>query len=133
MFKIERLDHFVIPCRDVEATCAFYVRVLNMRRIDFGDGRVALGFGRQKINLQPAGWVFGLRAKNHFEGTADFCLITQTPLEQVMAHLDSEDVQLEVRPSERSGALGPIQSVYFRDHDGNLVEVSNYPDEVESA
>jgi len=133
MFEITRLDHFVIPCRDVEATCAFYVRVLNMRRIDFGDGRVALGFGRQKINLQPAGWSYTLRAKNHFEGTADFCLITQTPLDQVMTHLDAENVTLEVRPSERSGAIGTIQSVYFRDPDGNLVEVSNYLNEIDGS
>jgi catechol 2,3-dioxygenase-like lactoylglutathione lyase family enzyme len=132
MFEIDRLDHFVIPCRDVEATCAFYVRVLKMRRIDFGAGRVALGFGRQKINLQPAGWVNTMRAKNHFEGTADFCLITQTPVDKVMAHLDAEGIELEARPSERSGAIGVIQSVYFRDPDGNLVEVSNYPEEVKA-
>ena len=79
MLEIDHIDHFVIPCSDVETICDFYVRVLNMRRIDFGNGRVALGFGKQKINLQPAGWEEVMRAQNHIEGTADFCLITETP------------------------------------------------------
>ena len=77
----------VIPCSDIEAICAFYVRVLNMRRIDFGEGRVALGFGRHKINLQPAGWETVRRARNHIEGTADFCLITDTPMAAILDHL----------------------------------------------
>ena len=127
MLEIERLDHFVIPCSDIETICAFYVRVLNMRRIDFGAGRVALGFGQQKINLQPAGWDEVRRARNHVEGTADFCLITNTPMAEILDHLAACDIEIEDGPVERSGALGPINSVYFRDPDGNLVEVSNYP------
>jgi catechol 2,3-dioxygenase-like lactoylglutathione lyase family enzyme len=127
MFEIDRLDHFVIPCSDIETICAFYVRVLNMRRIEFGDKRVALGFGRQKINLQPAGWRETRRARNHIEGTADFCLITDTPMAEILDHLAACDVEIEDGPVQRSGALGPINSVYFRDPDGNLVEVSNYP------
>lgn len=126
MLKIDHLDHFVIPCSDIDKICDFYVRVLNMRRIDFGEGRVALGFGQQKINLQPAGWAYTLRARNHIEGTADFCLITETPMDDVVAHLQACKVEIEEGPSIRSGAVGPINSVYFRDPDGNLVEVSNY-------
>ncbi len=126
MFKIERIDHFVIPCSDIEVICEFYERVLNMRRIEFGDGRIALGFGKQKINLQPAGWESVMRARNHVEGTADFCLITETPVSEVVAHLEALDIEIEAMPSIRNGAVGPINSVYFRDPDGNLVEVSNY-------
>ena len=126
MFTIDHLDHFVIPCGDIETIAAFYVRVLNMERIEFGNGRVALRFGEQKINLQPAGWDEVMRAKNHIEGTADFCLITKTPIEEVMKHFEAEGIELEAGPSTRSGAIGDITSVYFRDPDGNLVEVSNY-------
>lgn len=124
--KISRLDHFVIPCSDVEMICDFYVRVLNMERIEFGEGRLALGFGQQKINLQPAGWAYTLRAKNHIAGTADFCLITETPVAEVAEHLRSLNIEIEEGPSERTGAVGTILSVYFRDPDDNLVEVSNY-------
>ncbi len=126
MLEIDHIDHFVIPCSDVETICDFYVRVLNMRRIDFGSGRVALGFGKQKINLQPAGWEEVMRAQNHIEGTADFCLITETPMAEVLAHLEVCGIALEAEPSIRNGAVGPINSVYFRDPDGNLVEVSNF-------
>jgi catechol 2,3-dioxygenase-like lactoylglutathione lyase family enzyme len=98
-----------------------------MRRIDFGAGRIALGFGQQKINLQPAGWDEVRRARNHIDGTADFCLITTTPMAEIRNHLAACNVEIEDGPIERNGALGPINSVYFRDPDGNLVEVSNYP------
>lgn len=126
MFQIERIDHFVIPCSNIETICDFYVRVLNMRRIEFGNGRLALGFGQQKINVQPAGWDEARRAVNHIRGTADFCLITQTPVAEVIVHLKACGVAIEEGPTTRSGATGPINSVYFRDPDGNLVEVSNY-------
>jgi len=125
VFEIDRIDHFVIPCSDVEAICAFYVRVLGMRRIDFGEGRVALGFGGQKINLQPAGWEAVRRARIHLAGTTDFCLTTKTPIAEVAAHLRACDVTIEEGPVTRSGARGPLCSVYFRDPDGNLVEISN--------
>jgi len=126
MFEIDRVDHFVIPCSDVEKICAFYVKALNMRRIEFGEGRLALGFGPHKINLQPAGWHGAIRAEIHLAGTADFCLITNTPISTVMEHLQGCGIEIEEGPTTRSGATGPINSIYFRDPDGNLVEVSNY-------
>jgi catechol 2,3-dioxygenase-like lactoylglutathione lyase family enzyme len=106
---------------------SFYVRVLGMERVDFGDGRVALRFGQQKINLQPAGQFAGIAARTHVCGTADFCLVARTPLHEVLSHLATVGVEVIAGPSERTGALGSINSVYFRDPDGNLVEISNYP------
>lgn len=126
MFEIERLDHFVIPVSDVHAIADFYVRVLNMRKKVFGEGRVAVHFGPHKINLQPAGRFDGLAAPNHLQATADFCLVTKTPLPEVMTHLEAEGVAVIEGPGPRTGALGEIMSVYFRDPDGNLVEISNY-------
>lgn len=126
MIALERLDHFVIPVTDVDAIAAFYVRVLGMEKIEFGEGRVALKFGQQKINLQPAGRFQGIAASRHEAGTADFCLISSTPVDDVITHLHASDITIIEGPSVRTGALGPIRSVYFRDPDGNLVEISNY-------
>ena len=134
MIEIERIDHFVMRVKDVDATCDFYTRALGMEVITFGrDGigqnevtRRALRFGQHKINLHPddTDWY---RAKDPRCGGEDFCLITETPIDDVVAHLEACGVEIEVGPSDRSGALGTIRSVYFRDPDGNLVEVSNYP------
>lgn len=133
MIKMERIDHFVMRVADVEATCAFYGKVLGMEIMTFGgegDGqyaveRKALRFGQHKINLHPddSDW---RRAKDPRCGGEDFCLITETPMADVVAHLEACGVGIEVAPSDRNGALGVIHSVYFRDPDGNLVEVSNY-------
>jgi catechol 2,3-dioxygenase-like lactoylglutathione lyase family enzyme len=128
-FEIVRLDHLVLTVRDIEATCAFYSRVLGMKRITFGNGRRALTFGQQKINLHPArGSEFTLVADRPTPGSADLCLITAAPLDQVVDHLRECSVEIIEGPGTRAGALGPITSVYLRDPDGNLVEVSNYPD-----
>ncbi|MDP6342783.1 MAG: VOC family protein [Alphaproteobacteria bacterium] len=124
--ELDRLDHFVMPCGDVEAVAAFYVQALDMEKVVFGKGRVALHFGRQKINLQPAGGYPGLHAPNHLAGTQDFCLISPTPLEQVKAELEARGVELIEGPVPRSGAMGEMTSLYFRDPEGNLVEISNY-------
>ena len=128
MFKIDRIDHFVMRVADVQATCDFYTRALGMEVISFGaDGtRKALRFGPHKINLHPddSDW---MRARDARCGGEDFCLITETPMDEVVAHLEACGVAIEEYPSDRSGALGTIRSVYFRDPDGNLVEVSNYP------
>ncbi len=124
--KIDRLDHLVLTVRDVEAALRFYESVLGMRRESFGEGRVALHFGRQKINVHPHPTPVDIVAKDPRPGTADLCFIAQTPLETVIAHLEASGVEIELGPIERTGAQGPIASVYFRDPDGNLIEVSNY-------
>lgn len=123
--KIDRIDHFVLTVRDPEATCAFYSRVLGMHPVTFAGGRKALAFGNQKINLHQAGREFEPKAERPVPGSADFCLITSVPLAEVMAHLESCGVAIIEGPVARTGATGPLRSVYFRDPDSNLVEVSN--------
>lgn len=122
--NIDRLDHLVLTVRDVDATCAFYSRVLGMEAVVFGAGRRALSFGRQKINLHRAGAPIAPHAASPTPGSADLCLISQTPLPEVLTHLQREGVAVELGPVRRTGALGPITSVYFRDPDCNLIEVS---------
>ena len=124
--KIERLDHLVLTVRDVEATVAFYARVLGMQPVPFGAGRRALAFGQQKINLHPAEAPLMPYAARPTPGSADLCLITSTPIPELMAHLKSVGVAIEEGPVSRTGAVGPITSVYLRDPDGNLIEVSTY-------
>ena len=130
--RIDRIDHFVLTVRDIGATCDFYERALGMQREVFGEGRTALKFGRQKINLHPAGREYEPKAAHPSAGGGDFCLITKTPMDDVIGHLDAVGVVLELMPSPRTGASGPINSIYFRDPDGNLVEVSNYADEIDA-
>ncbi|HSR71270.1 MAG TPA: VOC family protein [Kiloniellales bacterium] len=122
---LESLDHLVLTVADIEATCRFYERVLGMTRQSFGEGRVGLHFGRQKLNLHPAAAPYPLRAGRATPGSADLCFLTATPIDDVIAHLKACEVAIEVGPVERSGAQGPILSVYFRDPDDNLIEVSN--------
>jgi catechol 2,3-dioxygenase-like lactoylglutathione lyase family enzyme len=132
--EMERIDHLVLAVINPEATLAFYQRVLGMRRIEFGAGRLALGFGRQKINVKQ--WTPELastpcEAAHPTPGSADLCFITATPIEAVMEHLQACGVALDgPAPVERTGARKPLRSLYFRDPDGNLIEVSN---EVEHA
>ncbi len=125
-FVIDRLDHVVFPVSDVEALAAFYERVLGMTVERFGEGRVAVSFGRQKINLQPAGWDYERKAIEHRPGSQDICLIVEGSLDPVFAHLERCGIEVEEGPVARTGATGPIRSVYFRDPDGNLVEISTY-------
>ena len=124
--SIDRIDHVVLTVDDVEATCAFYERTLGMTAVTFSGGRRGLAFGKQKINLHQAGREFEPRAARATPGSADFCLIAAVPLDVVIAHLAACDVPLVQGPVAKTGALGPMQSVYFRDPDGNLVEVSVY-------
>lgn len=124
--QIDRLDHFVITVRDIDATIAFYERVMGMQAVTFGAGRRALSFGRSKINLHAADQPFVPHARQALTGTADVCFISSTPIAAVMKHLDECGVAIEQGPVAKTGALGPITSVYFRDPDGNLIEVSNY-------
>jgi len=126
--KLDRIDHFVLTVADIDVTCDFYVRVLGLQVVTFKGGRRALAFGNQKINLHQAGAEFLPRADKVTPGSGDFCLISQTPLEQVIAHLNAEDVTIEEGPVERTGATGPILSVYLRDPDQNLIEISQYSD-----
>ncbi len=122
---IERLDHLVLTVADVEATAAFYARVLGMERRVFGEGRVALHFGQQKINLHEAGGATAdIVAQTPTPGSADLCFIASDAMADVLGHLLDSDVKLEEGPIARTGATGPIESVYFRDPDGNLIEVS---------
>ena len=124
---IDRIDHIVITAFDVERTLDFYSRVLGMEPVTFAGGRRALAFGRQKINLHQAGREFEPKALKPGPGSQDLCFITETPLDDVIAELKAQGVAIAEGPVARSGALGPMTSVYFRDPDGNLIEVSNYP------
>ena len=125
--KIDALDHLVLTVADIEATCAFYTKVLGMQEVSFGQGRKALAFGAQKFNLHQRGHEFEPKAQHPTPGSADLCLITSVPAEQVIAHLRACGVDVLEGPVARTGARGPIVSVYFRDPDFNLIEVSNYP------
>ncbi len=123
---IDRLDHLVLTVADIDATCEFYGRILGMERVSFAGGRTALSFGNQKINLHPAGNEYDPKAETPMPGSGDLCFITETPLDTVMAHLGDCGVEIIEGPAMKTGAVGPIRSVYFRDPDGNLIEVSNY-------
>ena len=126
MFSIDRIDHIVLTCHDVERTVAFYQKVLGMEPVTFAGGRRGLAFGRQKFNLHQAGREFDPKALKPTPGAIDLCLITLTPLADVQAHLKASGVAIIEGPVQKTGATGPIESVYFRDPDGNLIEVSNY-------
>ena len=128
-FTVDRLDHLVINCVDVELTASWYQRVLGMEREEFADGqRTALKFGGQKINLRPhdsdpRAWLTGV---NSNPGAADLCFVTAVGPEDVVEHLHSCGIAIEAGPVAKEGALGTIQSVYCRDPDGNLIEISSY-------
>jgi len=124
--KIDRVDHFVLTVRSIAATCEFYSRVLGMDVVSFGGGRKALAFGAQKINLHEAGHEFEPKADRPTPGSGDFCLIAAVPLASVIEHLAACGVDIIEGPVAKTGALGPMRSVYFRDPDSNLVEVSTY-------
>ena len=124
--NIDRIDHVVMTVRSVDAMCAFYEHVLGMQPVTFAGGRRALAFGRQKINLHEAGREFEPKAHLAAPGTLDICLVTTTPLPQVIEHLARCNVTIIEGPVAKTGATGPLRSVYFRDPDQNLIEVSNY-------
>ena len=126
--EIDRLDHLVLTVQSIASTCDFYSRVLGMKVVTFGNDRKALQFGRQKINLHERGKEFDPKAANPTPGSGDLCFITETPLSQVMEHIRSCGVEIIEGPVRRTGAVGPIESIYLRDPDGNLIEVSNYLD-----
>jgi len=123
--EIASIDHLVLYCADVDATIAFYVRVLGMDAMTFGGNRHALTFGTQKINLHRSGSEFVPHAINPARGAADFCLLTTVPLDDVIAHFRTLNVPIVEGPVAKTGATGPLRSVYVRDPDGNLVEIAN--------
>ncbi|MFC4123111.1 VOC family protein [Nonomuraea zeae] len=125
--RIDRLDHLVLTVADVEATVRFYTTVLGMTEVTFGPDRRGLAFGRSKINLHQAGHEFEPKAARPVVGSADLCLVVEDPLDDVMTELAGHGTEIEEGPVERTGAEGPIRSVYLRDPDGNLIELSNYP------
>lgn len=127
---IDHLDHLVLTVQDIEAACAFYTHVLGMHVVTFGGGRKALQFGSQKINLHEAGKEFEPKAWRPTPGSADLCFITRTPIPQVIEHIGRFGVEVELGPVERVGARGYLISVYIRDPDHNLIEISNYLDEM---
>lgn len=123
--SIDRLDHLVLTVRDLEKTCAFYVDVLGMERRSFGDGRTALHFGRQKLNLHEAANPIDPNVRHATPGSADLCFITETPIEEVARDLRAAGIDIITGPGERSGAVGPLMSVYVYDPDENLIEIAN--------
>lgn len=127
---VDRIDHIVLTVADIEATARFYERALKLTRETFrgpaGEPRHALTFGRQKINLQDRNTATPTKARQPTFGSGDFCLLAAVPLAEVAAHLRAEDIPLEAGPVPRRGAVGALRSLYFRDPDGNLVEVAQY-------
>ena len=127
MIRIDRIDHLVLTVFDIERTLDFYSRVLGMEPVTFAGGRRGLAFGRQKLNLHQAGREFEPKALRPAPGAIDICFITEMALEDVMAKLREHGIVIIDGPVDKTGALGPMKSVYFRDPDGNLIEVSRYP------
>lgn len=123
--KIDRIDHLVLTVNDIEATCAFYTNVLGMEIETFAGGRKALKFGNQKLNLHQKGKEFEPKADHPTPGAIDICFITTDTIEQLKAELENKNIQTQ-GIFERTGATGKIRSIYFRDPDQNLIEVSNY-------
>lgn len=128
MFSIDRIDHFVLTVRSLDESLRFYERVLSAERVEVPGKPTAIRFGRQKINFHEVGRTFEPKAQAPTPGAGDFCLITNQSPEAVLAHLAACSVQIELGPVERNGALGAMTSVYFRDPDRNLVEISRYAD-----
>ncbi len=119
------IDHLVLTVRDLDASIDFYTRVLGMREVVFGEGRRALAFGRQKLNLHPADAPLSPHAAEPAPGTVDLCLLVSTPMPAIVAELAAHRVPVEAGPVARTGAQGRLLSVYVRDPDGNLIELSN--------
>jgi catechol 2,3-dioxygenase-like lactoylglutathione lyase family enzyme len=124
-FVIDHLDHLVLTVADIDATVAFYSSALGMEVVTFGN-RKALRFREQKINLHQAGNEFEPKAAHPTPGSGDLCFITKAPIEEAIAHLKALHHAIEEGPVERTGAVGTMRSIYLRDPDSNLIEISNY-------
>jgi catechol 2,3-dioxygenase-like lactoylglutathione lyase family enzyme len=123
--RVTAIDHVVLTVGDIDRTIAFYERALGMRAVTFGEGRRALSYGEQKLNLHQTGREFNPNARAATAGSLDICFRTDVPLDDVIAHLRREGIAIELGPVAKTGARGPLRSVYFRDPDGNLIEVAN--------
>ena len=121
---LKSIDHIVLTTQDLDKCVAFYTGVLGMRMETYGKGRIAFCFGEQKFNVHPPGFVAGLRARKPTPGSLDLCFLADCPLEEVIARLKQHGIPLEAEPSVRTGARFPLLSVYVRDPDDNLVEIS---------
>jgi catechol 2,3-dioxygenase-like lactoylglutathione lyase family enzyme len=124
--KISRIDHIVLTVRDIKTTVAFYQTTLGVDVETFGAGRTALKFGSQKINLHQFGKEFEPKAESPTPGSVDLCFITDTPVSEAIQQVRDQGITIIEGPVKRTGAQGPIESIYFRDPDLNLIEVSNY-------
>lgn len=127
--QIERIDHLVLTVKNIEASCAFYTKVLGMKEVTFQSGRKAVWFGNQRLNFHEYGKEFDPKALRPVPGSADLCFITPDPIVQIMSHLEICGVKIIEGPLERTGALGPMISIYIRDPDQNLIEISAYQNE----
>lgn len=123
---VRAIDHFVLTVQDIDVTCEFYQRVVGARLVDFGAGRVGLQIGSQKINLHRKGSEFAPHAASPVAGSADFCLVAAGPIAPIVEHVRRSGVEIILGPAGKTGAIGPIMSIYFRDPDGNLVEIGSY-------
>ena len=126
--QLQRIDHVVFTVRDIDRACDFYARILGMEVVTFAEGRKALHFGQCKINLHQQGHEFEPKALRPGPGTQDLCLLTTTPMPEVISHLRDVGIAIVEGPVPRTGARGTMESVYVRDPDGNLVEVARYPE-----
>ena len=126
MIKINHLDHLVLTVKDIDKTVEFYTQILGMEKEIFKGTRVALKFGNAKINLHELGKEFEPKAFNVKEGSADLCFIVDTPIEEVKEFLELKNIKIVEGIVPRTGARGAIKSVYIRDPDMNLIELSNY-------
>ena len=127
--QIERIDHLVLTVQNIKASCAFYTKVLGMRAVAFQGGRKAVVFGDQKINFHESGKEFDPKALRPTPGSADLCFVVRDPLTKIISHLDGCDVKIIEGPVKRTGAMGPMTSVYIRDPDQNLIEIAIYNQE----
>jgi len=123
--KVTHLDHFVLTVQDIEVTVAFYTSVMGMEKEVFGEGRIALKFGNQKINLHEQGNELQPHANTPIPGSADLCFVTTMALDEAMNHVKNCGVEILIGPVIRTGATGSIRSFYFRDPDSNLIEIAN--------
>ena len=123
--RVDSLDHIVLTVRDLQATIDFYTRALGMSEVTFAGGRRALAFGTQKINLHLAGREYEPKAERPTPGSADVCFLTATPVEQFAAHLARLGIPVIEGPVPKTGAVGPLKSIYIRDPDQNLIEIAN--------